>query len=57
MIYECNDIVLKIYNSDFDVEYKDDKSPLTIADTKCNEHIKTTTGVPGAAFTERVIKY
>ena len=39
MIYECNDIVLKIYNSDFEVEYKDDKSPLTIADTKCNEYI------------------
>ena len=39
MIIECNDIVMKIYNSDFKVEYKDDQSPLTVADKKCNEHI------------------
>ena len=31
--------VMKIYRSDFDVEFKDDKSPLTIADTKSNEII------------------
>jgi 3'(2'), 5'-bisphosphate nucleotidase len=31
--------ILKIYNQDFDVEYKDDKSPLTQADTKANEII------------------
>lgn len=39
MIIECNDIVMKIYNSEFEVEYKDDQSPLTVADKKCNEHI------------------
>ena len=39
MIIECNDIVMKIYNSDFKVEYKNDQSPLTVADKKCNEHI------------------
>ena len=39
MILECNDIVMNIYNSDFDVEYKEDQSPLTMADQKCNEHI------------------
>jgi len=31
--------ILKIYNKDFSVEYKDDKSPLTEADKKSNEII------------------
>lgn len=31
--------VLEIYNKDFSVEYKEDKSPLTEADTKMNELI------------------
>jgi len=31
--------VIKIYNKDFEIEYKDDKSPLTIADLKANEII------------------
>jgi len=31
--------VIEIYNKDFEVEYKDDKSPLTIADLKSNEII------------------
>ncbi len=31
--------IMKIYNKDFTVEYKDDKSPLTEADTKSNEII------------------
>ncbi len=31
--------VMKIYNSDFEIEFKDDKSPLTLADTKSNEII------------------
>ncbi len=39
LITECNKIVLDIYNTDFSVEYKQDESPLTIADTKCNKHI------------------
>jgi 3'(2'), 5'-bisphosphate nucleotidase len=33
--------VLKIYNRDFDVEYKDDKSPLTEADKSSNKIIIT----------------
>ena len=35
----AGDEVMKIYNSDFKVEFKDDKSPLTLADTKSNEII------------------
>jgi 3'(2'), 5'-bisphosphate nucleotidase len=31
--------ILKIYNQNFDIEYKEDKSPLTEADTKSNEII------------------
>ena len=31
--------IMKIYNQDFDVEYKTDSSPLTIADKKANEII------------------
>ena len=31
--------VLKIYNQDFDVEYKKDNSPLTIADKNANDII------------------
>ena len=33
--------VLKIYNQDFDVEFKTDNTPLTIADQKANEIIVT----------------
>ncbi len=33
--------IMKIYQNDFDVEYKDDNSPLTIADKKCNDIINT----------------
>ena len=33
--------IIKIYNQDFDVEYKTDNSPLTIADQKANEIIVT----------------
>ena len=39
LIKECNDIVLKIYNTDFTIENKNDNSPLTIADIECNKHI------------------
>mgnify|MGYP000155496953 FL=1 len=31
--------IMKIYNQNFDVEYKTDNSPLTIADQKANEII------------------
>lgn len=35
----AGDAVLKIYNSNFDVEYKNDKSPLTKADIEANKII------------------
>lgn len=36
---EAGDAIMEIYDKDFHVEYKDDKSPLTEADTKSNEII------------------
>ena len=36
---EAGDAIMKIYHKDFTVAYKDDKSPLTEADTKSNEII------------------
>ena len=39
LIKQCNQIVLKIYNSDFQVVSKSDNSPLTLADKLVNEHI------------------
>ena len=38
-IKKCNKFVLEIYNKDFSVEFKDDKSPLTLADKECNKII------------------
>jgi len=35
----AGDAIMKIYEKDFTIEYKDDKSPLTEADTKSNEII------------------
>ena len=35
----AGDVIMEIYNKDFQIEYKDDKSPLTEADTKSNEII------------------
>ena len=35
----AGDAIMKIYEKDFIVEYKDDKSPLTQADLKSNEII------------------
>ncbi|MBT7727014.1 MAG: 3'(2'),5'-bisphosphate nucleotidase CysQ, partial [Flavobacteriales bacterium] len=34
------DTIMDIYASDFAVEHKDDKSPLTLADKNCNEVIE-----------------
>lgn len=34
-----NEIILEIYNKDFEVEYKSDQSPLTIADKKVSDYI------------------
>ena len=39
LIKECNEIVLNIYKTDFNVINKEDESPLTLADKKCNDHI------------------
>jgi len=36
---QAGDAIMEIYNRDFKVDYKDDKSPLTEADTKSNEII------------------
>ncbi len=36
---EASVVIMEIYNKDFSVEYKDDKSPLTEADLKSNEII------------------
>ncbi len=35
----AGEAVMGIYDTDFEVEYKDDKSPLTMADTRANEII------------------
>ena len=39
LVKECNEIILEIYNTDFSIISKDDNSPLTLADKKCNDHI------------------
>jgi 3'(2'), 5'-bisphosphate nucleotidase len=39
LIKECNEIILNIYKTDFEVYNKDDESPLTMADKMCNDHI------------------
>ncbi len=36
---DAGDAIMEIYNKDFTIDYKDDKSPLTEADTKSNEII------------------
>jgi len=36
---EAGDAIIQIYDKDFKIEYKDDKSPLTEADTRSNEII------------------
>jgi len=36
---DAGSAVMEIYSSDFEIEYKDDKSPLTIADKRANEII------------------
>jgi len=38
---DAGDTIMKIYDRDFQIDYKDDKSPLTEADTKSNEIICT----------------
>ena len=36
---EAGNEILKIYNTDFNIEYKDDKSPLTLADKNAHDVI------------------
>jgi 3'(2'), 5'-bisphosphate nucleotidase len=36
---EAGSIIMDIYNTDFSVDYKEDESPLTMADKKANAHI------------------
>ena len=47
--FEGGHAIMEVYASDFAVEHKDDKSPLTLADKNCNEvieqHLKET-GIP-----------
>ena len=41
--------IMEVYTSDFDVEYKEDQSPLTLADKNCNnviENFLLKTGIP-----------
>jgi len=52
--------ILKIYNTDFEVEYKTDESPLTIADKNANEIIMSflkNTGIPVLSEEGRSISY
>ena len=37
---EAGDAIMQIYSQDFEVEYKQDKSPLTLADKKANDIIE-----------------
>ena len=39
LLYECHNIVLNIYKSDFEKYIKNDNSPVTIADKQCNTFI------------------
>lgn len=39
LIEECNRSILEIYDTDFEKEYKEDNSPLTLADKKANDLI------------------
>jgi len=38
---KAGDAIMKIYDQDFEVEYKKDRSPLTLADKKANKIIET----------------
>ncbi len=52
--------ILKIYNTDFDVEYKADESPLTMADKNANDVIMSflvDTGIPVLSEEGRSITY
>ncbi len=57
---DAGKVILDIYNTDFDVEYKKDESPLTLADLKANELIKKrldTTSIPVLSEEGKTIPY
>ena len=39
LIREAGEIILEVYKTDFEVDYKNDESPLTIADERANAHL------------------
>lgn len=39
VIRKAGDLILEVYNTDFDVDYKQDESPLTIADQRANTYL------------------
>lgn len=52
--------VMEVYDTVFEVEYKDDKSPLTLADKRANEIINnylTPTGIPIISEENKQIEY
>lgn len=57
---DAGNSILEIYKTDFDIEYKDDKSPLTQADKNANEIIVSSlnkTGIPVLSEEGRNIPY
>ena len=53
---EAGNTIMEIYNRDFTIEYKDDKSPLTEADLASNEVIiKAFLGFLKSFYAERPI--
>jgi 3'(2'), 5'-bisphosphate nucleotidase len=57
---EAGNAVCEVYNKDFDVEFKDDKSPLTLADKNANKIIESyldKTGFPVLSEEGRDIPY
>jgi 3'(2'), 5'-bisphosphate nucleotidase len=57
---EAGQAIMSVYDTDFEVDYKDDQSPLTIADTKANAVIEShlvETGLPILSEESRQIPY
>ncbi len=57
---EAGDAILEVYDSDFAVEHKDDKSPLTLADKRADEIIKkklSDTSIPILSEEGKAIDY
>ena len=41
IVKDAGEIIMQVYKQDFKVEYKQDSSPLTLADKKANDIIET----------------